>query len=198
MSKRDAPATQRNREPLLRVLRFFLPRPAQVLEVASGTGQHAAFFARSLPHLSWQPSEQSPDSFDSIHAWGEESGGPNWRPPLQLDARAWPWNVDRYDAIFNANMIHISPWETCLGLLRGAHGHLKPDGLLILYGPYRLGGRHTSDSNEAFDQSLKQRDARWGVRDLDEVVAAAKLARLSFLGRVAMPANNQVVVFRQD
>ena len=208
MSKKDAPATQRNREPILNVLQFLLnkegtllkPRGEQgsVLEVASGTGQHAAFFAASLPHLIWQPSERSAEAFASIEAWGNELADENWRPPIEVDAQNSPWAVDRFDAIFNANMIHISPWETCLGLLRGAQAHLVPDGLLILYGPFQLAGRHTSASNEAFDRSLKDRDPRWGIRDLDEVVAAAKRVRLSFVGRVPMPANNQIVVFRQE
>ena len=198
MNKADAPATQRNREPIRRVLRFLLQKPGDLLEIASGTGQHAAYLARALPHLTWQPSERSTESFASIEAWGRESPLENWRPPVLLDATEFPWGVGRFDAIFNANMIHISPWDTCLGLLRGAQAHLTPDGLLILYGPFQIGGVHTAPSNEAFDQSLKQRDPRWGVRDLDAVIAAARERKLAYLGRVAMPANNQVVVFRSD
>ncbi len=198
--RRDAPATARNREPILEVLARLLPDPALVLEVASGTGQHGAFFASRLPHLEWQPSEPEAEAFASIEAWAEEAraaSGARLRTPLRLDAREARWPIDRCDAVFNANMIHISPWEVCLGLLAGAGRILSSGGPLILYGPYRIAGAHTAESNAAFDASLRGRDPSWGVRDLEDVQAAAAAHGLAFDERIAMPANNQLVVLRK-
>jgi len=192
-SRRHAPAAVRNREPILEVLSRVLPARAAVLEVASGTGEHAAFFATALPGLVWQPSEHDVEAFASIIAWTE--GLPNVRAPLRLDAAQDPWPVTTVDAVFNANMIHIAPWEACLGLLRGAGRHLGPGGVLVLYGPYTLAGRHTAPSNAAFDDDLRRRDPSWGVRDLDAVAEAAQARGLVLRERVAMPANNQTLVF---
>ncbi|TNF26050.1 MAG: DUF938 domain-containing protein [Deltaproteobacteria bacterium] len=194
-ARRFAPATDRNREPILAVLRELLPEPGLVLEVASGTGQHAAFFARHLPHLTWQPSDRDAESLPSIAAWRADAALPNVHAPVVLDAAAETWPIARADAVFNANMIHISPWAACLGLLRGAARVLAPGGRLVLYGPYKLGGEHTAPSNAAFDASLRARDPAWGVRDLDDVRAEAERAGFTFERRVAMPANNQIVVF---
>lgn len=192
-SRRHAPAAVRNREPILEVLSRVLPARGAVLEVASGTGEHAAFFATALPGLVWQPSEHDVEAFASIIAWTE--GLPNVRAPLRLDAAQDPWPVTTVDAVFNANMIHIAPWEACLGLLRGAGRHLGPGGVLVLYGPYTLAGRHTAPSNAAFDDDLRRRDPSWGVRDLDAVAEAAQARGLVLRERVAMPANNQTLVF---
>ncbi len=199
-ARRDAPATTRNRDPILAVLRRLLSFPGLVLEVSSGTGQHGAYFATALPHLEWQPSEYDPDAFDSIEAWAADARerGARILPPVRLDASAASWPVERADAIFNANMIHISPWEVGLGLLTGAARVLSPQGLLVLYGPYKIAGAHTAESNAAFDASLRGRDPRWGVRDLEDVQAAAAEAGLAFVERVPMPANNQIVVFRRE
>lgn len=196
-AQRHAPAAQRNRGPILEVLRRVLPARGTVLEIASGTGQHVSFFAAALPELTWQPSERDPDDFDSIEAWTSAAGLGNVLPPLQLDVTEEPWPVDRVDAIFNANMIHISPWAACVGLLRGAGRHLRPGGVLVLYGPYRIGGQHTAPSNAAFDLDLRARHPDWGVRDLEAVVELAESNGLHFEERVAMPANNQIVVFTQ-
>ncbi len=198
--RRDAPATGRNREPILAVLARLLPTPGLVLEIASGTGQHAAFFASRLPHVEWQPSEPDAGAFASIEAWAEEAraaAGARVRPPVKLDARALAWPIENCGAIFNANMIHISPWEVCLGLLAGAGRVLTAEGPLVLYGPYRVDGAHTADSNAAFDTSLRGRDPSWGVRDLEEVEAAAAAQGLDLEERVPMPANNQLLVFRK-
>jgi len=199
MSKRDAPATQRNREPILEVLARWLTTPARVLEIASGTGQHAAFFAASLPNLSWQPSDQSPDGFDSIEAWSAEAGLTNVAPPVVLDAEkdSWPVNRGEIDVIFNANMIHISPWTVGLSLFAGAGRTLEPGGLLFLYGPFKVGGAHTAPSNADFDQSLKSRDPSWGIRDLEEVISVAATHDLAHVETNDLPANNKLLVFRR-
>lgn len=191
--RRTAPAAERNREPILRVLREVLPARGFVLELASGTGQHAAHFAAALPGLTWQPSELDPQLHSSIAAWTR--GLANVRAPIALDATADTWPVPPLDAVFNANMIHIAPWEVCLGLMRGAGRQLLPGGRLVLYGPFKIGGAHTAESNAAFDQRLRATDPRWGVRDLEAVCEAAEREGLRFERRVAMPANNQTLVF---
>ena len=195
MARRHAPATQRNRKPILDVLRRVLPESGLVLEVASGTGEHAAFFASALPALVFQPSDPDPEACASIAAWCE--GLTNVRAPLALDARDVTWPIARAGAVVCINMIHIAPWEACEGLLRGAARVLGAGGVLYLYGPYRLDGRHTAPSNAAFDADLRAENAAWGVRDLEVVVACAERHGLAFDERVAMPANNQSVVFRR-
>lgn len=204
MVKQHAPATARNREPILAVLARWLPATGTVLEIASGTGEHAAFFAPRLAGaglagagLIWQPSDRDPSALASIAAWVAEAGAPNLRPPLRLDVREQPWPVEQAAAVFSANMIHISPWDCCLGLMAGAGRILPPGGVLILYGPFRLGGRHTAPSNAAFDADLKARDPAWGVRDLEAVGAAAEAAGLDHLATEPMPANNLSVVWRK-
>jgi SAM-dependent methyltransferase len=196
--RRHAPATERNREPILEVLTRVLPVEGTVLELASGTGQHAAYFARRLPGLVWQPTDRDGESFASITAWAEFEGATNVRPPFPLEATQDPWPVEAVQAIFNANMIHIAPWPVCLGLMRGAGRHLAPGGVLVLYGPFRVGGAHTAPSNAAFDADLRQRDPDWGVRDLEAVVKAAAAHGLTFAERVPMPANNQTLVFHRS
>ncbi|HEY0712372.1 MAG TPA: DUF938 domain-containing protein [Polyangia bacterium] len=196
-ARRHAPATTRNREPILEVLRRVLPARGTVLEIASGSGEHAVFFAAALPGLIWQPTDVDPLALDSIAAWTDESGATNVAPPLHLDVAAETWSVERADAIFSANLVHISPWAACLGLVAGA-GRCLPSGApLVMYGPYRIGGVHTSDSNAAFDADLRARDPRWGVRDLEAIIEAAAARDLDFVERVAMPANNQTLVFRR-
>ena len=194
--RQNASATERNRGAILEVLCSVLPGSGLVLEVASGTGQHVAHFAAALPALVWQPSEIDPQLHASIAAW--TVGLPNVRPPIALDATSAPWPVAALDAVCNANMIHIAPWEVCLGLLGGAGRHLLPGGVLVLYGPYRIGGQHTADSNSAFDRELRNRDLRWGVRDLEDIYDAAERDGLRLERRIAMPANNQTLIFRRD
>jgi SAM-dependent methyltransferase len=196
--KRRAPATERNRAPIAAILREALPPRGTVLEVASGTGEHAAHFARQFPHLIWQPTDPDEEALESIRAWRAEAGLPNLIDPLRLDAAAADWPVARADAILCINMVHISPWAATVGLLRGA-GTLLPAGApLILYGPYRRRGVPTAPSNDAFDESLRARDPSWGVRDL-ETVAAEALANGLNLERIAeMPANNLTLLFRRD
>jgi len=194
-ARRYAPATQRNREPILAILRRVLPAAGTVLEVASGSGEHAAFFARALPALRWQPSDVDAEARASVAA--RCAGVPNVAAPLALDTTGDPWPIARADAVVCVNMVHIAPWTACEGLMRGAATILAPGGVLYLYGPYRLDGRHTAPSNAAFDDGLRAQDPAWGVRDLETVVACAAARGLAFAERVEMPANNQSVLFRR-
>ncbi|HET6282790.1 MAG TPA: DUF938 domain-containing protein [Polyangia bacterium] len=189
------PAAERNKQPILEVLRRVLPAEGTVLEVASGTGQHAAFFASQLPALSWQPSDIDDQNLVSIRAWVDEARRSNLRPPCKLDVTQPDWGVGTVEAIFNANMIHIAPWACCVGLVAGVGRHLAPSGVLVMYGPFRVGGAHTAVSNAEFDLSLKSRDPQWGVRDCEAVTALAEEAGLKLQERVPMPANNQILVF---
>jgi SAM-dependent methyltransferase len=197
MTKRHAPATQRNRDAILPILRRVLPGSGLVLEVASGTGEHAACFAAALPGLVWQPTDPEPEARASISAWVAEAGALNVAPPLDLDVRADVWPIERADAVVAINLIHIAPWAATLGLLAGAARVLPPGGPLYLYGAYRREGRHTAPSNEAFDQSLRERDPAWGVRDLEAIVEAARAVGIALDEVVEMPANNLSVIFRR-
>ena len=196
MPMRQAPAAERNKDPILDVLRQVLPERGLVLEIASGTGQHAVHFAAALPALSWQPSDPDPANRESIAAYVSMSGLANVAAPLALDAREPNWPIDRADAVVCINMIHIAPWAAAEGLVRGAADLLGEGKPLVLYGPFTRGGRHTAPSNADFDASLKRRDAEWGVRDLDDVTALAQHHGLELERVVAMPANNLTVVFR--
>lgn len=189
-----APAAERNKQPILQVLRRVLPRSGLVLEVASGTGQHVAHFARALPLLEWQPSEANPESLSSVRAWVE--GLANVRAPVELDVLKFPWPVTQADAVLCINMIHIAPWAAAEALVSGAGQVLGSGGVLFLYGPYRRHGRHTAPSNEAFDASLRERDPEWGVRDLEAVVELGAAAGFVLEDVVEMPANNFSVVLR--
>jgi SAM-dependent methyltransferase len=190
-----AAATERNRGPLLEILRRVLPPAGTVLEIASGTGQHVTFFARELPALRWQPSDPSPVHLDSIRAWTVASGADNVAPPVQLDVEIAPWPVAQADAILNINMIHIAPWTAAEALFRGAARLLPPAGVLLLYGPFKRDGQHTAESNARFDERLRGEDPRWGVRDLRDVEALAAAAGFGAAEVIAMPANNLSLVF---
>ncbi|HEX9461631.1 MAG TPA: DUF938 domain-containing protein [Alphaproteobacteria bacterium] len=192
-----SPATERNCRPILDVLRQVLPPNGLVLEIASGGGQHAAFFAPQFPKLTWQPSDPDAAARASITAWAQSAGLPNLRPPIELDAARAEWPLKRADAVMCINMIHIAPWTACLGLLRGAAGVLPADGVLYLYGPYRRDGQHTAPSNTAFDADLKARNSDWGVRDVSAVAAEAAAAGFGPPNIIPMPANNLSVVFRR-
>ena len=199
MTRRDAPATHRNRDPILEVLRRWLIKPAHVLEIASGTGQHAIYFTSKLPHLVWQPSDRDSEALASIESWVAEEGGANVVPPILLDASApeWPAEAAGVDAIFNANMIHISPWPVAEGLFAGAGRILANEALLFLYGPFKIDGQATAPSNVAFDEDLRRRDPEWGVRNLEEVEALARAAGIELIEINDMPANNKLIVFRK-
>lgn len=191
----DYPATGRNRDAILAVLREVLPASGTVLELASGSGQHVAHFAAALPNLHWQPSDRSPELLASIAAWTGELA--NVADPLPLDVISSHWPIARCHAVMCANMIHIAPWQACLGLLDGVARTLDRDGPLCLYGPFKRKGVHTAVSNEAFDRSLQERDPAWGVRDLDEVAKEANDRGFALDRVFDMPANNLTVVFRR-
>lgn len=194
-----APATQRNREVILEILLQVLPASGTILEIASGTGEHAVYFAPHLKPRKWLPSDPNPRSRASIAAWIAHSPSDNLYQPVDLDATAPHWilpDTAPITAIVNINMIHISPMNACLGLMAGCDRILPPGGILYLYGPFKQNGEHTSPSNAAFDTSLKAQNPSWGVRDLDDVVAAAKAQNLNFINTYQMPANNLSVVFQ--
>lgn len=195
--RRHAPAAARNRDPILAVLQAVLPPSGLVLELASGTGEHAIHFARALPGLTWQPSDPDPEARASIAAWREAEGLPNLLTPIALDACAPRWPVERADAVVCINMIHISPWNATEGLMAGAGRVLSPGGPLVLYGPYRRAERPIEPSNQAFDEDLRRRDPRWGLRSLEEVRACAIGQGLELERVVEMPSNNISVVFRK-
>lgn len=193
-ARKHAPATLRNREAIAAVLAEVLPETGLVLEVASGSGEHCAFFAERFAGLRWQPSDPEPSALTSIASWCAGLG--NVAAPVALDAAAADWPVARADALLCINMVHISPWEAALGLLDGAARVLPTGAPLILYGPYRRAEVETAPSNEAFDVSLKARDPRWGLRDVADVSAAASVRGLGFERLVEMPANNIMLVYR--
>jgi SAM-dependent methyltransferase len=195
-ARRHADATLDNRDELLGVLRRVLPPAGLLLEVAAGTGQHAAHFAPRLPGLVWQPTDPDRASRESIDAWAAHEGASSVRPALELDATKDVWPVERADAVLCVNMIHIAPWAAGLGLLRGAARVLAPGGPLVLYGPYRIDGA-LAESNREFDASLRRRDPSWGVREVADVEAAARAVGLEPEERIPMEWDNLVVVLRR-
>jgi len=196
VARLDYPATRRNREPILGVLREVLPEQGRVLEIASGSGQHAAYFAAAMPGLRWQPTDLDPQLLASIRAWTEDLD--NVAEPLALDVTEPDPDLPHgtFDALYCANMIHIAPWVACLGLLDTAARLLGPNATMCLYGPYKRNGQHTSLSNRAFDESLQSRNSTWGVRDLGVVEQEANRRNFELIRVVEMPANNLSVVFR--
>jgi hypothetical protein len=192
-----SPAVARNRDPILAILRRVLPAHGTVLEIASGTGEHAVYFAAALPHLTWQPADLDPNALRSISAYRACAQLPNLLPPLELDAASPVWPVASADAMVSINMIHIAPWTAAEGLMAGAERILRGGDMLYLYGPFKENGRHTAPSNAAFDASLRTRNPHWGVRDASEVSDLARRHGLALVERVAMPANNLSLVFRR-
>jgi SAM-dependent methyltransferase len=203
--RKFAPATQRNREPILEILLQVLPKRGTILEVASGTGEHAAFFSYHLAPRVWLPSDPNPELRESITSWCEYFPCDTIQPPIDLDASSLIWPVEKeplptppISAIVNINMIHISPWSACLGLMAGAGRILSPGGILYLYGPYKQNGEHTAPSNAAFDKSLAAQNPDWGVRNLEDVIAAAQAQDLKLRETHSMPANNFSLVFKRN
>lgn len=195
-----SPAAGRNRQPIVESLRRLLPATGRALEIASGTGQHVAWFAANLPAWTWQPSDAQADGFSSIAWWCADAGVANVGEPVLLDVMTSRWPSDsaefsvRYDAIYCANLLHISPWATCAALMQGAARHLAPQGRLLLYGPYLVDGEPVAAGNLAFDADLRARDPAWGLRRLADVLAQAEAAGLRLRERVQMPANNLLLV----
>ena len=194
-ARRSAPAALRNRQAIADVLRQWLPASGLVLEIASGTGEHAAWFARAFPQLEWQPSDIHPDALASTQAWRDEVRLGNLLPPLTLDASAPQWPVDKADAVLSINMVHISPWTSALGLLAGARRVLRDGAPLILYGPWLEEGVEAAPSNLAFDADLRSRDPDWGLRLVEDFASAAEGFALE--QRQRMPANNLMLLFRR-
>lgn len=193
--RRFAPAAARNRDPILAVLRRHLPARGLVLEIASGSGEHAVHFATALPDLVFQPSDPDPHARASIDAWIDDTGLANVKPALDIDVVAAHWPVAAADAVVCINMIHIAPWRATQGLVRGAARILPAGAPLFLYGPFRRGGAHTAPSNAAFDADLRHRDPAWGVRDLEVVAALCAEHGLDLAAVEEMPANNLSLVF---
>jgi hypothetical protein len=192
-----APATQRNRDVITGVLKGVLPRSGVVLEIASGSGEHVVHFAGAFPALTWQPSDPDPAALASIGAWTSEAGVGNVLPPVRIDAAAAGWPMARADAVLCINMVHISPWAATEGLMKGSRMLLSSRGILYLYGPFIRTGVETAPSNLSFDLSLRQRDANWGIRNLEDVTDLAKRHGLACEAVVEMPANNLSVIFRK-
>lgn len=194
---RSAPAALRNREPIAKVLRDWLPGHGLVLEIASGTGEHAVHFARAFAALDWQPSDVNPDALESIRARRDHERLPNLLAPVELDAAALRWPVEKADAILSVNMVHISPWGSALGLLDGAARLLARNAPLILYGPWLTDSVETAPSNLGFDSDLKRRDPRWGLRKVEVFSAEAQARGLRLVEQRKMPANNRMLLFRR-
>ncbi len=197
---RLSPAAERNKRPILEVLRQVLPAQGRVLEIASGTGQHAAWFTAAMPGWRWQPTDFQADALPSIRAWAADTGSANLLEPLQLDVMApgWPVDPEPFDGIYCANMLHIAPWPTCAALMQGAARHLTDEGALITYGPYLEDGVPTSPGNLAFDESLRRENSAWGIRRREDVEQEARQAGLTLSERHAMPANNLLLVWRRE
>ena len=192
--KPHSPASERNREPILAVLREHFADRQQVLEIGSGTGQHAVHFAAGLPHLTWQTSDRA-ENLDGIRAWLDEAGLPNTPAPLQLDVTQERWPAQQYDAVYSANTLHIMSWAEVERLFARLPEVLAANAKLAIYGPFNYGGRFTSDSNVAFDASLRAQVPHRGIRDFEAVDALARAIGLSLLEDRAMPANNRCLVW---
>lgn len=195
--KRSSPAALRNREPILAFLKEWLPFAGEVLEIAAGTGEHALHFAAALPELAWQPSDPDPEARASIDAWRAEEGSANLLAALDLDVLSAAWPVERADAILAINLVHISPPQANIGLLSGAARLLAPGAPLILYGPWRMRGKPLAPSNLAFDAALKERDPRFGLRELTVFAGEARATGFTLAERRAMPANNLMLRFER-
>lgn len=199
-----SPAAERNQAPILSMLRPLLGATGRALEIASGTGQHAAHFAAALPGWQWQPTDVGDTGFDTIRAWARQAGASNVARPRRLDVRdsVWPSDdapfTEPFDLVYAANLLHISPWPCCADLMHGAARCLAPTGLLVLYGPFIESDVPTTPSNLAFDADLRQRNPAWGLRHLDEVRQIAQTSSLALHQRHALPANNLLLVFGRD
>jgi cyclopropane fatty-acyl-phospholipid synthase-like methyltransferase len=199
--KRHAPAALRNREPIREVLKRVMPETGTVLEIGSGSGEHAVYFASAFPGVAWHATDADPTCVASVDAWAAEANLTNLQRAIRLDATASPWPSDVPDAVdvlFSANVIHIAPWKVAEGLIAGAGRIVKAGGALVLYGPFKINGEHTAPSNAAFDASLKHMDGSFGVRDLADVTAEAAKYGFSLTERHAMPANNFSLIFRKS
>lgn len=192
-----APSAMRNKHVILEIFQKYAPLTGNILEIACGSGEHTAHFAASNPNLTWHPTDIDQSHMDSVNAHANADQLKNIQPAIHLDVTSDRWPLPDLDMIYNANMIHISPWECTLGLFQGASRHLRKDGILMMYGPYRRDGQHTSESNESFDQSLMSRDPSWGIRNLEDVIDVANENGLHLQEVVPMPANNFSVIYKK-
>ncbi len=190
-----AESCEENKAPILEVLSRLLKNCKCLLEIGSGTGQHAVHFAAAMPHLTWQTSDLA-DSHPGIRAWLDEAALLNTRYPLELDAEG-EWPTDSYDAVFSANAVHIMSWSAVVACFAGVAKVLSKDGLLVLYGPFNYGGEYTSESNSRFDGWLKSRDPQSGIRDFDDLQVLAAANGLVFSEDIEMPVNNRILVWRK-
>lgn len=195
--EKHAPATLRNRDAIVAVLQKLLPNNGTVLEIASGTGEHVVYFGEKFPDLTWQPSDPDPDGCRSIAAWTKRAGVGNVLPPLQLDALASGWEIAKPAAILCINMVHIAPWEASIGLFEKAAKLLDPGSSFFLYGPYFRGDAAIAQGNLDFDRSLKSRDLRWGIREVDDMDALADKNGFARIDLIEMPANNLSLIYRR-
>jgi len=196
MQKPFSQSCENNKLPILAVLRRHLEATRHVLEIGSGTGQHAVFFAAQLPHLVWQPSDEIVN-LPGIRQWVREADLPNLREPLELDVQTGPWPVDATDAVFSANTTHIMSWPAVQDFIRGVGDRLSSGGVFCLYGPFNYGGAYTSESNARFDEWLRQRDPQSAIRHFEEVDKLATQAGLHLIEDNQMPANNRLLVWRK-
>ncbi len=192
-----SPASQRNKQVILETLKNHAPSRGDTLEIACGSGEHAIHFAAAFPNLNWQPTDIEPSHIESVNAHASAEGINNLKPAIHLNVTQKDWSVGKVDLIFNANMIHISPWQCTLGLMAGAGRHLKSGGILFMYGPYMKEGQHTAPSNASFDATLRSRDENWGIRAIEDVVAIAEQHQLSLHDLIPMPANNFCVIYKK-
>lgn len=197
-AQKHAPATLRNRDAIVAVLQDVLPDTGTVLEIASGTGEHAVYFGEKFPDMTWQPSDPDPEGCRSIAAWTKRAGASNVLPPLQLDALDPAWDIAKSAAILCINMVHIAPWEASIGLFDKATKLLEPGSTFFLYGPYFQGDAPTAQGNRDFDHSLKSRDLRWGIREVDDMDALAQKNGFTRTDLIEMPANNLSLLYRRD
>lgn len=194
--KRFSPASERNKDPILAVLRGVVPADGRVLELSAGSGQHTVHFAAAFPGVAWQPSDIDESALVSVAAHRDEASLPNVLEPIRLDVTSADWGIDSLDVVLSINMIHITPWACSEGLFAGAARVLKAGGALVTYGPYNVGGAFTSDGNARFDASLRSRDERWGIRDLADLLGLADASGFTREAVVEMPANNKTVIYR--
>lgn len=197
--KKNASATTKNRQPILNILQQFIPHQGNILEIASGTGEHSIFFAPHFPQQKWIPSDRASECLASIKAWGEEYPYPNLQSPLTIDVMEENWyfplQEEKIGAIVCINLIHISPWEACVGLWEGAGKLLPKDGIVYLYGAYKVNNQHTAPSNEEFDRYLRNQNPLWGVRNLEDVQEVAHNFGLELIQTISMPSNNFSLIF---
>jgi hypothetical protein len=196
-ARRYAPSSARNRDALLQVLKLILPQTGTILEIASGTGEHACYFAPAFGAAIWQPTDADESAIASINAHREADSPANLAPPLRLNVMESKWKVNAADAVLCVNMVHITPWVCCKNLLRGCAHVLSPGAPLVLYGPFKQDGAHTAPSNAKFDQTLRGQNAEWGIRDMAEIAEAGKARGLTIEDPIAMPSNNFCLIFRQ-